>query len=163
MATTGYDYADLDVMPTPVFERRVPMSESDFFELSEARVEYVEGEAVFMSPVSLPHARLVLWIGKYLDTLASRSRLGTVFPDSVTVRLSPNLSRVPDISFVAFKGPANLRHTYIDGPPNLIVEITSPESRERDYRDKFAEYEAAGVQEYWLVDPVYQSIDLHRL
>ena len=46
-----------------------------------------------------------------------------------------------------------LQPTFYLGSPDLIVEIVSPDSRRRDRIDKLAEYEAAGVPEYWLIDP----------
>ncbi|MER3485893.1 MAG: hypothetical protein C4345_07940, partial [Chloroflexota bacterium] len=38
------------------------------------------------------------------------------------------------------------------GPPDLIIEVVSEDSEHRDRVDKFNEYEAAGVPEYWIVD-----------
>jgi Uma2 family endonuclease len=43
------------------------------------------------------------------------------------------------------------------------VEIVSPESAERDRGDKLTEYEAAGVQEYWLFDPLRQEASIYSL
>lgn len=139
------------------------MSEAEFYRLPDARAEFVSGEVIFMSPVSLPHARLVGWLFTYMDRLARKSRLGEAFLDSVAVRLSPDCSRVPDLSFVVTGGRATVGDNRIDGPPDLIVEVVSPDSRDRDYRDKYLDYQAAGVTEYWIIDPLYQSIDLHRL
>jgi Uma2 family endonuclease len=52
---------------------------------------------------------------------------------------------------------------WIDGPADLVVEIVSPESRERDYHEKLAEYEAAGVPEYWLIDPLQSAARFYQL
>lgn len=41
----------------------------------------------------------------------------------------------------------------LEGPADLVVEIVSRDSVARDYDDKFSEYEEAGVQEYWIIDP----------
>jgi Uma2 family endonuclease len=53
--------------------------------------------------------------------------------------------------------------TYINGPADLVVEIVSPESDARDRGDKFVEYEAAGIPEYWLIDLVRREADLYHL
>jgi len=55
--------------------------------------------------------------------------------------------RSPDIIFIAKQHLSNLRETYLEGPPDLIVEIVSWESQSRDRRDKYLEYQAAGVRE----------------
>jgi Uma2 family endonuclease len=143
--------------------RRVAMSEAEYYALPDARVEYVEGEALFMSPVSLPHARLNVFLVSYLNRVARSTGVAEVFADTFAVRLSQKISRVPDLSVVLRNGRAVVRETHIEGPPDLIVEIVSAESRDRDYREKYFEYESAGVTEYVIVDPVYQTIDLHRL
>jgi Uma2 family endonuclease len=56
-----------------------------------------------------------------------------------------------------------LRHTHLDGPADLGVEIVSPDSIERDRGEKFVEYEAAGIPEYWLVDPLRAEALFYRL
>jgi Uma2 family endonuclease len=47
-----------------------------------------------------------------------------------------------------------LRETYVEGIADIVVEVVSPESDERDYGRKRLVYEAAGVPEYWLIDPM---------
>ena len=44
-----------------------------------------------------------------------------------------------------------VHRTYLDGPADLVVEIVSPESAGRDRGEKYYEYEAAGIPEYWLL------------
>jgi Uma2 family endonuclease len=56
------------------------------------------------------------------------------------------------VFFVAKDNLENIKATYLDGAADLIIEVISPESRGRDRGDKFYEYEAAGVKEYWLID-----------
>jgi Uma2 family endonuclease len=45
-----------------------------------------------------------------------------------------------------------IKRAYVEGPPDVAVEIVSPDSVDRDYEDKRYHYEAAGVQEYWIID-----------
>ena len=54
--------------------------------------------------------------------------------------------------------PANIR-----GAPDLVVEILSPSSTSRDWRDKFELYSKHGVKEYWIVDPANRVVWLMLL
>lgn len=56
-----------------------------------------------------------------------------------------------------------LRPTYLDGPADLVVEITSPESLGRDRGQKFVEYEAAGIPEYWFIDRDRRRAEFYQL
>jgi Uma2 family endonuclease len=47
------------------------------------------------------------------------------------------------------------------GAPDLIVEILSPRTALRDRRDKFRLYEQYGVREYWIVDPLHETIEVY--
>jgi Uma2 family endonuclease len=70
------------------------------------------------------------------------------------MRLIPGqLSREPDILFVARDSLPRLTGQRLEGPADLVVEVVSEESATRDRRDKFQEYAQAGVREYWLIDP----------
>src|SRR5881275_1256091 len=60
--------------------------------------------------------------------------------------------REPDILFIAQAHLDRLRATWIEGPADLVIEIVSPESDERDWQTKRAEYAAAGIPEYWVLD-----------
>jgi len=55
--------------------------------------------------------------------------------------------------FVRRERVSQIQPTFMDGPADLVVEIVSHDSVTRDYREKLAEYQAAGVPEYWIVDP----------
>ena len=56
-----------------------------------------------------------------------------------------------------------IQKTYLDGPADLVVEIISPESVGRDRGEKFTAYEAAGIPEYWLIDPIRQQAEFYQL
>jgi Uma2 family endonuclease len=71
--------------------------------------------------------------------------------------------RVPDVLFVATEHLDRLKDTYLDGPADLAVEIVSPSSEVRDRREKLAEYEAAGIPEYWIIDEPHQEAHFYVL
>jgi Uma2 family endonuclease len=62
-------------------------------------------------------------------------------------------AREPDLLVLLPAHFDRLRETFLDGAPDIAIEIVSPESTSRDYGVKFVEYEAAGIPEYWLFDP----------
>ena len=70
------------------------------------------------------------------------------------MKLSPSgNAREPDILFVAMENLSRFDEEKLNGPADLVVEIISPQSVYRDTKEKFTEYEAAGVREYWIIDP----------
>jgi Uma2 family endonuclease len=71
--------------------------------------------------------------------------------------------RSPDLFYVSMAKSEMLQENECQGAPDLIVEIVSADSQTRDRRIKFAEYEKAGVAEYWLVDPPSRSFEAYTL
>jgi len=65
----------------------------------------------------------------------------------------------PDILVVC--DSAKLDEKGCQGPPDLVVEILSPSSGSHDRVVKFNTYLQAGVREYWIVDPVTQTVNIH--
>ena len=49
------------------------------------------------------------------------------------------------------------------GAPDLIIEILSPSTAYLDMKDKRILYEREGVKEYWIVDPVYKTVQVYKL
>ncbi len=56
-----------------------------------------------------------------------------------------------------------IEENYLNGPADLVVEIVSPFSIARDRGEKFVEYEAGGVSEYWLIDPQRRQAEFYQL
>ena len=70
---------------------------------------------------------------------------------------------MPDIIFVSEKNKNHIGRTEFEGAPDLVVEIVSTESIERDWREKYYEYEQAEVKEYWVLDPNAEKMALYCL
>lgn len=128
------------------------------------RAEWVDGEVVIVSPVRLAHQFLLLFLYEIIAIHARRHRLGRVLvaPVRMVIPDRPS-SREPDLLFVATAHLDRLKTTYVDGPADLVIEVVSPESDLRDRATKFLEYEAAGIPEYWLVDPLRQEVVFNQL
>ena len=133
--------------------RRVTYEEFLAWADEDTRAEWVDGEVIVFMPASALHQRLVSFLDRLLGFYVELLGLGQLFVAPFQMRLAVRPSgREPDLLFVSREHLDRLTPTYLDGPADLAVEIVSEDSRERDRRDKYQEYEAAGVREYWLLD-----------
>jgi Uma2 family endonuclease len=115
--------------------------------------EWVDGEIVYMSPVNMEDQRkeyfLLRLFGEFLDA----NPIGEVFFEGFLMRDRRRpAGRLPDILYISRENAYRLKRTHLDGPADLVIEIISPDSRKRDTIEKFQEYEALGVREYWWID-----------
>ncbi len=131
------------------------MSFEDFHDWldEDKRAEWVDGEIIEMAPSNLGHQDILSFLFGLMKVFVDRHQLGRLYAPPTLMHLASRPSgREPDLMFVATQHLHRLTRTYVDGPADLVVEIVSPDSIVRDGRDKLAEYEAAGVPEYWIVD-----------
>lgn len=130
---------------------------------------WVDGEVVILSPALERHQDLAAVLTSILRIFTEVRELGIVRPAPfymklVCMRLGPSGSgREPDLLFVAREHLHHLRPTLSEGPADLVVEITSPESFSLDRGEKYVEYETAGIPEYWLIDPDRQQAEFSQL
>lgn len=126
--------------------------------------EWVNGKIIVLTPASDRHQNLVGFLTAILRVYAEVRRLGVVRSAPFQMKTGSELpGREPDILFVSKENLGRLMENYLDGPADLVIEITSPESRLWDRGEKFAEYELGGVREYWLIDPDEKRADFYVL
>ncbi len=107
---------------------------------------------------------IVDWLVVILRAYASAYDLGKVLGSEFMIRLGARRRlRVPDILFLAKDRLHFLRKNHLEGAPDLAIEVVSADSQSRDRRDKYADYEAAGVLEYWIIDPIGEDLEVHVL
>jgi hypothetical protein len=94
--------------------------------------------------------------------VAEESGFGQVLGRDFVVRLGEN-GLTPDLLVIDRPGLARLHDYYLEGPPALVIEVTSENSGEQDRVLKRRLYEAAGVPEYWLIDAEARAADFLRL
>jgi Uma2 family endonuclease len=98
-----------------------------------------------------------------IELFVKRRKLGRVYGPDFTTRLTLKhkvVRRDPDVMFVSTESMPRATRTVLNGPPELAVEVVSPDSEFRDFNQKFLEYQEAGVREYWIVNPASQQIHL---
>ena len=130
----------------------------------DKRCELLDGELAMTPAPSLKHQRVQVRLGEPLARFVRENALGEFFFAPCDVLLSDTDVVRPDLLFVSrerahlLSGGENVR-----GAPDLVVEILSPATAERDRGYKRALYAKHGVAEYWLVDPASETVWVHRL
>lgn len=130
-----------------------------------SRVELSEGELVPMTPIGIQHGAIVIKLGRLLGDYIERKRLGLVGTE-IGFRLSrnPDTVRAPDLAFIARKRlpQEGIPKKFADFPPDLAVEVLSPEDTASELLKKIEEYLTAGVPLIWVVDPATQTVTVYR-
>lgn len=146
---------ELSVETTATQPERLRMTYEEFLVWAgeDVRAEWVDGEViVFMPPLNL-HQNMVEFLHFLLGTFVRLFRLGKLrlAPFELKIKLDGN-SREPDLMFLTNDHLDRLTRERVAGPPDLIIEVISDDSVHRDRVDKYDEYEAGGVPEYWVID-----------
>lgn len=131
----------------------------------DIRAEWVDGDIELMpSPVSLDHQDIAGFLDQTLGLYVTARDLGkTVLAPYVMHLAHISRGREPDLIFVKKERLHLLTRLYLDGPADLAIEIISPSSLKRDTKIKLKEYERAGVEEYWLLDPDAKTAVFYQL
>lgn len=131
---------------------------------ADKHTEWVHGTVVKMSPVSRKHDELDGFLYMLLRFFLNRTQLGVLLRQPFVMRASPDSpSREPDLHIVLNGRSSIIKDTMTDGPADVAIEIVSLESRERDLVEKYEEYEAGGIREYWIFNPLRQQADFYVL
>jgi Uma2 family endonuclease len=126
------------------------------------RHELIDGEHIVSPAPSLKHQRVARNLGFAIFSFVRERRLGEVFLAPVDVLFSRFDVVEPDVLFVAAENAERLQERFVDGAPDLVIEVLSPSSRRIDKVRKPRLYDAHGVKEYWLADPKSDTLEIHR-
>ncbi len=119
-----------------------------------SKQELVKGRIVLMPPPQARHGELQLEIGARLREFVKPNRLGWVVTESgVIIDTDPDTVRGPDVSFYSITRVPQRELGYFAIPPDLAVEVLSPDDRRPRVLAKIREYITAGVKVVWLIDP----------
>lgn len=155
-------------MPIPAKQERFTFA--DILTWSEEeRIEIINGEAFMMAPPSRIHQEVS---GELFRQLANflEGKKCRVYPAPFGVRLfeqeGANPEDVdtvvePDISVVCDR--SKLDDHGCKGAPDMLIEVVSPSSLRHDRLIKLNLYQRAGVREYWIADPVGNSVQVFLL
>ena len=129
------------------------------------RFEIIDGELIELTSPSSEHQLVSAQLFRELDAYVTRHGVGTVLYAPLDIRLSPHNIVQPDLVYLSRARFPVVRGRPIEGAPDLVVEILSPSTRERDLEDKLALYARYGVPEHWIADldalalPIYAPVN----
>jgi Uma2 family endonuclease len=125
--------------------------------------DLIGGEIFMHSPASLRDADLLNLLHTLMALYIERKGAGKLYREVIAVKFDQRNVFMPDLAYFTPEQVPKLGPVYISETPALVVEALSPSSAARDTGMKFAAYEAHGVQEYWIVDPISQDHHFFRL
>lgn len=141
---------------------KTKISVEDYLEhekLSPVRHEYIEGEVYAMAGASDNHSRIVINLTTNLS-LHLRDSPCEPFSNDIKVRATQNVYYYPDILVSCEENPES---SYFRNQPILIIEVTSPSTKNIDRREKLLFYQQiASVQEYVIIDQHKMNVEVHR-
>ncbi len=130
---------------------------------NERIYELIYGRLVKMPPPVTEHQRISRKIEFRMIKFVEGRNLGEIFDAPIGVRFSDEIALQPDIIFISKERMHIIKEKYINGVPDLVVEIISKGTKKRDTKVKKAIYERFGVKEYWIVNPFDRSIEVYVL
>ena len=127
------------------------------------KVEFINGEVIFNSPVKLEHNKAGALLFTLLNTFVNKNNLGFVGNEKIMISLTRN-DYEPDICFFNRSVSDKFNPKQMQFPaPDFIMEVISPSTEHNDRVIKFEDYAAHGIREYWIIDPEDKTIEQYLL
>ena len=144
---------------------RARMSAADYIASPQSahKSDLIEGVFVMASPASFQHSELQAFLLTVVSNFVNARKSGVVLGENSAYQLSEDNVYQPDVSFLSRERLHLAGEVYVDGAPDLAVEILSPSSRRYDLVEKRINYARFGVREYWIVDPIERSVTVSEL
>lgn len=144
----------------------LPMTAEDLLRMEDDgfRYELVRGELRKMSPAGHVHGDCAMSVGSSLRVYVAANGLGKVYAAETGFMLASDHVRAPDAAFVRRERALAVGRNpgFFPGPPDLAVEVVSPNDRDADVEEKVADWLAAGTLAVIVVDPGSRIVRIHR-
>lgn len=132
---------------------------------NDKRLELIYGEVREMSLAGGQHGIIAMRLGAALLDFVEANNLGyvTAAETGYVLTHDPDTVRGPDVGFVKRgNAPDGLPKTYVSIPPDLAIEVVSPNDRARIVLEKVELFLDAGTALVWVVYPDDKVVDVWR-
>ena len=130
---------------------------------ADERYELLDGDLIMVPAPNLKHQHVLGNLHYHLRQFITEHGTGRLFLAPCDVFLSDSNVVQPDLLFVSREREHLLSDgEKVRGAPDLVVEILSPSTADKDRGSKRELYGRHGVAEYWLVDPIAETVSIHR-
>lgn len=142
-------------------EQAARLTAEQFFAMPDdgKRYELIEGELYPLTIPTLQHRRITRRLFLRLNAEATRVG-GEAFFSGIGVVVGEDIVLEPDIAVVLRPVAQADVDRGLEAPPDLVVEVLSASTADRDRSFKADQYARRGVREYWLVSPEVQTIGI---
>lgn len=125
----------------------------------DMKAEFINGEVIVHSPVKKEHTDAVGFLFGLLNPFVLLAKLGYVGYEKVMSAFQRN-DYEPDVVFFDEEKAQHFKKGQWKYPvPDFVVEVLSEGTEHRDRGVKFQDYEAQGVQEYWIIDAEEETVE----
>jgi Uma2 family endonuclease len=140
---------------------RIKFTVDDYMSTPEGkRYQLLDGEMILAPSPMTQHQRTLFRLAQAVSEFVVVRNLGEVFVAPYDVVFSRYDVAQPDILFVSNERCGIITEAYIQGAPDLVVEVLSPGTARYDRGYKHTLYGRFGVREYWLVDPDTEIVEV---
>ena len=129
------------------------------------RYELVKGELINLGNSGALHGYIAIILSAALFGLVTSRKLGVLLDSSTAFTMKNGNKRSPDIAFFAkerLQGLEELPTGFLEGAPDLVIEILSPGNTVAEIEDKIAEYFANGTRLLWVISPRQHYVLVYR-
>jgi len=127
------------------------------------RYEMVRGEVHATPAPATRHQAVIQNLSGNLWPFVIKNRLGEVWTAPLDVRLGDDTALQPDLIFISNARAGIIQENWIEGAPDLVVEVFSRSTAAYDRATKLPVYAEAGVSEVWLIDPLAKTVEVLKL
>jgi len=125
--------------------------------------EIFDGELIVFPPPNVKHQVVSGNLHRILANFVHQKRIGILVAAPIGVYFDIKTFFEPDLVFVSNENKNLIKENYIEGAPDLVVEIISASSIKNDRGSKFKRYARERVQEYWIIDPINEVVEIFEL